>query len=238
VVSLILFFNRESPIVENIRGDFADVVYFFLTPKRIYQDLLVVKQENENLKKSLVQLELMNAKLIRYKDENDHLRNMLGFLEESSLSLQPCSVVDMDFGSSVQTVILDIGKNGNIRPELPVVDIHGLIGKVISVGDRACLVQLITDKNFRVSVRVGEKRSLGIFTPTHGTFGRLDGIQKSLNIIPGDLVVTSGISDIYPADLPVAVVLSVHRNDEHGFQDVVVGLLGGIYNLNYVFIIH
>jgi len=238
VISLLLFFKRESPIVKNVRSDVADVAYYILSPKRAYQNLLSIKRENEILKESMVSMQLMNAKLVRYKNENDQLKGMLNFVEESSLSLQPSSVVDMDFNSSVQTIILDIGKNGDIRPNLPVLDINGLVGKVISVGDRASLVQLITDKNYRVSVRVGEKRSLGIFSPTHGTFGKLDGMQKSLIINPGDLVVTSGISDIYPADVPVAVVISAHSDDEHGFQDVFVELLGDVYNLNYVFIIH
>ncbi|MFQ6610412.1 MAG: rod shape-determining protein MreC [Fidelibacterota bacterium] len=238
IISLMLFFNRDSQIVLNVRADIADVSYFILYPKRAYQNLLSSKQENEDLKELLVQMQLMNAKLLRYKNENDQLKNMVNFVEESSLSLQPSSVVDMDFNSSVQTIILDIGKNGEITPDLPVLDINGLVGKVISVGDRASMVQLITDKNFRVSVRVGEKRSLGIFTPTHGTFGKLDGIQKSLVINPGDIVVTSGISDIFPADIPVAVVLSAHNDEEHGFQDVFVELLGDVYNLNYVFIVH
>ena len=238
IISLVLFFTRDSQVVLNVRADVTDVAYFILYPKRAYQNLLSIKRENEDLKELLVQTQLMNAKLLRYKIENDQLKGMVNFVEESSLSLQASTVVDMDFNASVQTIILDIGKNGEITPDLPVLDINGLIGKVINVGDRASMVQLITDKNFRVSIRVGEKRSLGIFTPTHGTFGKLDGIQKSLVINPGDVVVTSGISDIYPADVPVATVLSTHSDEEHGFQDVVVDLLGDVYNLNYVFIVH
>ncbi len=46
-------------------------------------------------------------------------------------------------------------------------DEKGLLGKTIQVGDHAALIQLITDKNFRVSIRIGEDRALGLFIPIH-----------------------------------------------------------------------
>ena len=38
---------------------------------------------------------------------------------------------------------------------------------------------LINDNNFRVSIRVGEEMVLGLFVPTHGVRGKLDGIRKT-----------------------------------------------------------
>ncbi len=200
-------------------------------------EILSVKAENQMLRESLVQLQLLNARLIRYRNEINELREMLGFAEESPLSLRPCSVVDVDLSASVRTITLDVGRDMGVEVNLPVMDMNGLIGKTVAVGDNATLVQLITDKNFKVSIRVGDKRSLGIFSPTHGNFGQLEGIQKSLKINPGDRVFTSGISDIYPADIPVGQVVSAKANTERGFQDVIVKLNADIYNLNYVFII-
>ena len=114
---------------------------------------------------------------------------------------------------------------------------NGLLGKTISVGDRASLVQLITDKNFRVSVRVGEKWNLGLFIPAHGKFGNIEGIPKSQQVLPGNSVITSGISNIYPKDIPVAKVVSVEIDPERPFLQIIVEISADVYNSDFVFII-
>ena len=54
----------------------------------------------------------------------------------------------------------------------------------------------------------------------------------------GEIAYTSGISDIYPANIPIAKVLSVNTDNNSPFQDVVVEILANLNNLNYVFVIH
>ena len=53
----------------------------------------------------------------------------------------------------------------------------------------------------------------------------------------GEIAYTSGISDIYPANIPVAKVISVNKSNNSPFQDVVVEIISNLNNLNYVFII-
>ena len=98
-------------------------------------------------------------------------------------------------------------------------------------------VQLITDRNFAVSVKVGKEMFLSIFKPTHGKLGYLDRVIKSIEINVGDIIYTSGVSKIYPSDLPVAKIKSIEDNPDKLFLDVVVEILADIDNLNYVFIV-
>ena len=99
--------------------------------------------------------------------------------------------------------------------------------------------QLISDNNFSVSVRVGtgETSALGNFVPTISKYGVLEGIRKSKKLNKGDLVYTSGISKIYPGDIPVAKVISVNDDNNKPFQDVKVEIISNINNLNYVFVV-
>ena len=95
------------------------------------------------------------------------------------------------------------------------------------------------DNNFSVSIRVGsgEKSDLGNFIPTVGRYGLLEGILKSTELKEGDLAYTSGISDIYPANIPVAKVVSVNKDNNKPFQDVKVEIIPNFNNLSYVFIV-
>ena len=73
--------------------------------------------------------------------------------------------------------------------------------------------------------------------PTHGRFGILEGVRKTTPLLEGDIVYTSGISDIYPPNIPVARVVSITLDENNPFQHIVVELVGSVENLDYVFII-
>tara|TARA_B100001029_G_C15029557_1_gene435978 strand:- start:651 stop:1427 length:777 start_codon:yes stop_codon:yes gene_type:complete len=235
--SLILYFSNESDSVKAVQADIADIVSVVLSPKQWYQNILNVKEKNEYLIESVTQLRLLNTELIHLKYENNELRKMLNFKESTPLSLVGTTIVNSQMSGFIQTLTLNSGSDEGIDINLPIIDLYGLVGKTITVGDRASMVQLITDKNFRVSVKTGENWNLGIFIPTHGKFGNIEGIPKSQNVRAGDLVMTSGISKIYPKDIPVANVISVEVDPERPFLQIVVEIIADIYNSNYLFII-
>ena len=54
------------------------------------------------------------------------------------------------------TITIDVGKLDGIINNLPILDENGLIGKTVNVGDKVSIAQLISDKNYRVSIRVGD----------------------------------------------------------------------------------
>ena len=238
IISSIIFFSNDSIYVERIESKIIDIFSILLYPQNWYKNILIIRQENDLLKQNVIQLKMFNAKLKNYKVENDKLRDMLSFKEAySKISLQPANIVNHNFVASPISVIIDIGKNYNIQKNQAVIDLNGLLGKTINIGEFASKVQIVTDKNFAVSVKVGEKMQLAIFKPTNSKYGILEGVIKSVNLNPGDIIYTSGISEIYPSDIPVCKVISSTDNKDKPFLNVVVEVLADISNLNYVFII-
>ena len=112
-----------------------------------------------------------------------------------------------------------------------------MLGKTIQFNDHATMVQLITDKNYRVSIRIGKDRTLGIFIPTHGKYGIIEGLRKTTPLQEGDIAYTSGISEIYPPNIPVAQIITLSQEEKQPFQRVVVEILGSMFNLDFVFVI-
>ena len=235
--SLNIFFSNDSKYVLNIERKIIDFVSYIVYPKSWYEDIMVIKSENEILKQKVVQLKLLNSKLDNYRIENDKLKSMLSFNESyPKLSLKPANKVNHNF-SSIHAIILNVGTRDNIEKNQAVIDMDGLVGKTISIGENATKVQLITDRNFVVSVKVGKEMILSTFKPTHGKLGYLERVIKSVELNIGDVIYTSGVSKIYPSDLPVAKVKSIKNNPDKLFQDVIVEILADIDNLNYVFVI-
>ena len=234
--SLILLFSNDSPYIDAIESDISDGYYLLTYPKRWYRDILSAKEQNSLLAKKIVQLKLLYSENEHYKFENEHLRKMLNFANKSPLSLFPANITNR-YSSIVQSLVLDVGAINDITKNSPVIDMEGLVGKTVSIGEFASKVQLISDKNFRVSVRVGKQKSLGIFAPTHGKYGVLEGVGKSVDLKIGDIAYTSGISDIYPGNIPVAEVIATSTNNKRPFQAISVKIMANFDDLNYLFIV-
>lgn len=237
VASLFIFFTNSAPAVRAVQADLAGITKVIFAPQRWYRNILSVKEENRTLQETVVQLTLLNAKLMQYRSENEKLREMLRFTEESRLDLLPARIINQNLMASVHTLMIDVGKNSGLHADMGVMDVHGIIGKIISVGEKASEVQMITDKNYKISVRVGDSRELGIFSFDQGSLGKIDGIRKTLSLKAGAIVYTSGISDIYPADIPVARIVSTRQDENKAFQDIIVELLADIHNFDFVFVI-
>ena len=236
IISNSIFFYSDSSQVNNIKSHLTDVIYVMTYPKVWYKDLLAMKEENETLSLQVVKLKLLNNLLINNQHENEKLRSLLDFKDNSPWSLVPAHVTKT-VNESVQLIIIDIGKRNHILKNLSVIDLNGLICKTHSVGQRATQVQLITDKNFRVSIRIGADKALGNFMPTLGKKGILQGVRKSVIVYEGDIAYTSGISDIYPEGIPVAKVVSISDEINQDFKSIVVKILADFNKLDYVYVI-
>jgi len=238
-LSLNIFFYKDSIYTKKIKSFILDAYIFISKPTSLYKNILSVKEENKILLQELVQLSLMNSKLINFEQENKHLKEMLKFKEAYKyLSLVPANVVNSSLSISSKSYVINVGRNDNIVKDLAVIDAYGnLVGKIIDVSEKNSNVQLITDKNFSISTKTSSNNSISQFKPTYWNYGILEGVLKTLNINEEDIIYSSGISEIYPSDIPIAKVVSSIKKQNRLFQDVAVEILTDINNLYYVFVI-
>ncbi len=137
------------------------------------------------------------------------------------------STVDIEAGSSEGVAIND-----------PVVNGEGLVGKVTQVAPDGAQVSLITDSTVGVSARLSGSGAVGLIQPKVGDPEDLlmQYLPTNLNIVPGDLVVTSGTvsgegESLFPPGIPVGTVSSVA---EESPKSVNVRPAAELHNLNVV----
>ena len=237
LLSALLLFTRSSPQIQHLKYQLSWIASTIAYPVTWYNEVFTIREKNKLLKEQLVQFSLMHSELESYQYENRRLKEMLNFTESQPLNFLTANVVGHNFGLPTQSITIDIGSEEGVAKNLTVMDENGLLGKTIKVGDHVALTQLITDKNFRVSVRIGQERALGLFIPTHGKYGLLEGVRKSMPLKEGEIAYTSGISEIYPPNIPVARVVSIQLDNNNPFKHIVVELVGSLGNLDYVFVI-
>ena len=236
-LSTVLLLSNSSPQIQHLKfkisGFFGKVAY----PIKWYKDIISVQEENKLLKNKVIQLSLLSSELESYHQENNRLKELLNFIEYKAVNYLTANVVNFHLGITSQTITIDIGELNGLTKNLPVLDENGLLGKTIQLNDHAAMIQLITDKNYRVSIRIGQEQALGLFMPTHGKYGILEGVRKTTPLHKGDIAYTSGISEIYPPNIPVAQITTISKEKNQPFQGVVVEILGSIFNLDFVFVI-
>jgi len=205
-----------------------------------YVYLSGVQQENEELHK---RLERMAATLARSKEEAaevGRLRALLGFESPEPWQVTGARVLSYRFGaqSALETILVDKGENNGLDVNMPAVTSQCVVGRVFKTGLEYSLVLLLTDRNSRMSVMGQTSRSFGVLQ------GR--GIDQPLEVgyIPlnsrmqeGEILVTSGLDEIFPKGLPVARVEGVVRPEDSLFLQVKASVLQDFKSLEEILVL-
>jgi rod shape-determining protein MreC len=236
-ISLKILLSDASPGLDLIRKQANDVFSFLYTPVTWVKSLLYVNRENELLRQKNLQLSLQVAAMLNLEAENRRLQELLDFKRTSTLTFIPAQVTGMGMAPNLTSISIDIGSNAGITPNTPVITPEGVVGKVVLVGKHSAIVQLLSDLNYRLSVRILPSGATGILRWKGNGVCEVREVPKNVEIHVGDRVVTSGFSDIYPAGLPVGEVTGV-LEERGSFQKIVsVKIFSNLSSLMYVFVI-
>lgn len=167
-------------------------------------------QENQQLGQANLELQ---GRLLRFDalaEENAQLRAQLGASLRVGERVTLAEMTNADFSPYKQFIWINKGARAGVTLDQPVIDAHGIIGQVIEVTPFRSSVMLITDAMHAIPVRV--LRS-GLLTVAKGT-GRIDSLElpylpRAADIRVGDLLISSGLGERYPADYPVARVTQI-----------------------------
>ena len=217
LVSFIIMFSNENPEFRAFRAKVIDGISFLQKPLLTFQRLGDLETENLHLTQRIAELSLEVQKRDEAMLENKRLRRLLHFRNQSQLELQPAKIVNRGGSTIVNSVTINAGSSQGIGEEQAVVVADGIVGKTIQVGGASSLVQLLTDVNFRLSVKTRRTRANGILVWEHDNLCAMENVPKTLDIQPGDTVITSGYSDIFPEGLLVGEVVS-SSNDIPGYH--------------------
>ena len=190
-----------------------------------YFYLVSVTGENERLKKQLVQFEQVKATQDELNQENERLRKILELQSKINRHGIVASVVAFDPQSQFKSIRIDRGFKDGVKPNMPVVALEGLVGRVGPVFKGDALVLLIADPASYVAVEISRSQLRSILSGQgskkhlelrHDFFlTRMEYLKKNSDIEIDDRLVTSGLDQLYPAGILVGTVTDVDR-DPHG----------------------
>jgi len=186
-------------------------------------------------------------------EENASLRSMLrsafrepgrGFIpmaDSGSLrqyEYMHARVVSNSVTSQYNYLTLDKGSDDGVAPDMAVATDRGVVGIVVSVSPHFSLVISLLNRDLKVSGRLKGSREPGTVEWPGRSYKKvvLKDIPHDTRIMPGDTVVTSGLSSIFPEKLWIGFV-EKYRIEGGSFYSVDVLLANDFRKLQWVYII-
>jgi rod shape-determining protein MreC len=186
------------------------------------QSYLSLRENNNLLRGENAKLAHDNMQLQDALLENLRLRKLLGFREQSKLNLTAAEIIGENPHNIVNSLLLNAGKDRGIQKSAAVLTADGLVGKIISAEADRSICQILFDPNSRVSAIIQRIREKGIVSWDGGNLLKMMYIAKTIKVHTGDVVVTSGMSRIFPENIKVGVVIEISTENEGMFQEILV----------------
>ncbi|WP_374442599.1 rod shape-determining protein MreC [Stella sp.] len=217
---LIVLGKADTVVVERLRVQLADTLapFFDLVSRpaasfgRVSEEvreISALRAENERLREANARLLQWQEVARRLEAENQQLRGLMNVTPEPTVGYVSARIIADSGGAFVRSVLVNAGaRNGAAKGQAAIMD-HGLVGRVVEVGDRASRVLLLTDLNSRIPVLLETSRERAVLAGDNGPRPRLLYLPSRREAArPGERVVTSGHGGVFPPGIPVGETVS------------------------------
>lgn len=180
-----------------------------------------LQKENRRLKETQLINDARLLKLAALEKENIRLRVLLENSFQLGEQVLVAELLSVKLAPYEHTVVVNKGTRFGIHAKQPVLDANGIVGQVIRALPNSSEVMLITDPDHAIPVEVNRN---GLRTIAFGTGQanrlHLPFLANNADVVPGDLLVTSGLGGGFPAGYPVAVVDKFEARPDKSFANI------------------
>lgn len=177
--------------------------------------------ENEKLKTEALLLQGRLQKLAALTEQNVRLRELLNSSALVDEKVEVAELIGIDPNPFTHRILINKGERDGVVLGQPVLDARGLMGQVVELMPYASRVLLLTDSTHSIPVQVNRNGLRAIASGT-GNPERLElrHVADTADIKEGDLLVSSGLGQRFPAGYPVATVKEVIHDSGQPFAIV------------------
>lgn len=237
---LLLFVDARYQYLESTRKVIAVMIYpfqrltalpgetmgrisvYFNTQNQLLEDNAQLRHQHDADAAQLAQLNAIQA-------ENAQLRTLQELEQRVDYPMQMAEIVYVERDIFKRKLIVNKGAQANVQAGQVVVDDNGVVGQVTRVYPWLSEVTLVTDKDHAVPIQI-ERNGLRAVVFGSGDIAEMSlrYMPVSVDIVEGDVLVTSGIDGTYPPNLPVAKVLKIERDPAYPFARITCAPLAGV----------
>ena len=116
-------------------------------------------------------------------------------------------------------ITINKGTADGIAPEMGVIDRNGVVGIVNVTGPHSARVISLLNPHFKLSCKIKGSEHFGslVWDGNDPTVALLEELPRHTVFSPGDTIVTSGYSAVFPEGIPVGYVMEDQRRHDENF---------------------
>jgi rod shape-determining protein MreC len=213
--------------------------------------LRTIFEENKVLKQTLTKYARDTTKLNDLEQQNKRLKEALGFTERQKqaglYTFRIAEVVALNPDLLNNTVRINLGEKDGIKPNMAVMSVEGLVGRVVQVSSFYSNVQLLKgiddtaneSKAIAVTVKNRENETFGIIESYDREKQKLimTKIDPNDKMEVGDVVITSGLGQIFPRGIEIGKVISREPGNFGISHEAVIEPFASFDHLREVFVV-
>ena len=198
----------------------ADMSHTLFAKLHTYtRDIAELATENARLKEEILNQVYSKQFAQSLEEENRRLRTLAEMdIPPYAAKTQVAEVTQINTRAFRQTIRIDRGANHGVAVGQPVLDADGVVGQVVGVGLTQSTVLLVTDVSHALLVR-NARTGDRYLAHGNGQGLTLHYVPRHNDLEPGDILVTSGLDDTYPADHRVGEVIEITAHAGRDFLE-------------------
>lgn len=234
--------NAVGIVLTPLQKGLTSVARFVSDKLSYFTDFKELKAENEALKARVLDLEGQLIELDRYRAENKSLREFTGVVEKNrEFEYELAQVIARDPENLFFTFTIDKGSSDGIERYDAVTTPDGLAGIVTEVGTTYAKVTSIIDEVSPIGAIISRTLDVAVLEDDAelGAKGycRLSYLPGESSAAAGDVVLTSGLGDMFPAGIVIGKVLEVRQESHNISSYAIVAPAVDFSNIHYVMVI-
>ncbi len=161
--------------------------------------------ENRRLKKQVTELQDWRNDAIALKNINARYETMLGIRTEPAIPMATARAISDSRGAFINARLIDAGASKGVRIGNPVINEHGLVGRVVGVTADASRMVLVNDVASRIPVLIDRTDARALMTGDGSGNPRLEFVRGVGSVQAGDRILSSGDGGGLPRGMPIGV---------------------------------
>jgi rod shape-determining protein MreC len=176
-------------------------------------NLRSAQDENTLLRQQVEELQLQVESAKGLTEENQRLKALLEFKEQSKWKVLPARIIGRDPSIWFDSSIINRGSLDGVKLNMPIVANGGLVGRVTAVSPLTSQVDLVTrDKSGLGAVigEIGTSTALGVVTGTSKSdLLEMKYVAGTTDVQVGQPIFTTGQDGIYPPGIKVGDIVQI-----------------------------
>jgi len=223
-IFIIFISGLTSSALALVQRPFLSAGTWITQTTQSFQSRSSLLTENQRLQDTIESLAVYESELELTRDENENLRLQLDYIKESGYETMTAAVTSRSIEPSGSIISIDRGSDHGLETGQPVFVAEGIvIGKIAETSTTSATVRLLSDRSSQIAATIlNNNRTLGIVEGVGGTLLDFRFIPQNVEVIPNNLVVTSGLEEDVPMGLVIGLINSVSTNQTDPFQEAVI----------------